>query len=425
MIGTATATTLSALGAQYLELGLQAGLHDPMLVDAYTGPAEHRPSSNDPNNYPIPTLVERAGRLRTDIARHSRDRVETIEDQRVVWLAAQARGLETFLEMQNGRSFSIREQAGRFYDIHPPVATPERTLQDAQQRLDALLPGEGALRDRLAAHRQRRSIPAEQAETLLNEYVFPELARRFSRSLGMGLPTIPHRFTLELVSGVTWRAYNWWQGAGRSLIQFNRAVPFDISRLAATAAHETIPGHHMHHVGIEEALVRGRGWMEHTLDLFHTPWCLVAEGLAENGLRLLMSQEEWIDWHRQFFASAGLAYLDPAQEFAINEALTRLELVSTNAALQLDGGANVISVEDYLQEFGLISAEEAARKIAFIQQYGAYIFNYPAGRTLVGASLDAHLARGGNSRDWYHRLISEPVTPGLLRSWIAANPDPA
>lgn len=414
MISAAISTQLSVLASQYVQLGLQAGLHDPMLVDAYTGPAEHRPSSNDPNNYPIPTLVEGAGRLRTDIARHSRDRVETIEDQRVVWLAAQARGLETSLRMKNGEAFSLREQAKLFYDIDPEP-TPESTLQSARQQLDDLLPGEGALRDRLTAHRERRSIPAEQAEALLKEHVFPELARRFSRSLGGRLPT-GHGFTLELVSGVTWRAYNWWKGDGRSLIQFNRAVPFDVSRLAQTAAHETIPGHHMHHVGIEDALVRQRGWIEHTMDLYGTPWCLVAEGLAENGLRLLMEREEWIDWHRILFASAGMTHLDPIQEFAINEALTRLESVSTNAALELDGGANATSVENYLQEFGLISAEEAARKIAFIYRYGAYIFNYPAGRALVRASLDAYLARGGNPRDWYHRLISEPVTPGLLRS---------
>lgn len=410
----AATTGLSALAAQYVQLGLQAGLHDPMLVDAYTGPLEYRPSSDDPKDYPISALVEMAGQLRTGIASHSRGRVETIEDRRVVWLAAQARGLETFLRMKHGEAFSLREQARLFYDVNPQP-TPESTLQEARQRLDDLLPGEGFLRDRLAEHRQRRSIPAEQAEALLRAEIFPELARRFSRSLGVGLPT-EHGFTLELVSGVTWSAYNWWKGTGRSLIQFNRAVPFDVARLAQTAAHETIPGHHMHHTGIEAALVQGRGWMEHTMDLYGTPWCLVAEGLAENGLRLLINKDEWIEWHRILFASAGMAHLDPTQEFEINKALSILELTSVEAALQFDNGVEEARIAAYLQELGLLSPQEAMRKIAFIKQYGAYIFNYPEGRVLVSASLDAHLAKNGNPRDWYHRLVTEPVTPSLLRA---------
>ena len=48
-----------------------------------------------------------------------------------------------------------------------------------------------------------------------------------------------------------------------------------------------IPGHHTEHTRKEVGLVRGRHWLEETIFLVGTPQCLIAEGLADLGLRVV------------------------------------------------------------------------------------------------------------------------------------------
>jgi hypothetical protein len=63
---------------------------------------------------------------------------------------------------------------------------------------------------------------------------------------------------------------------------------------------------------------------------------------------------------------------------------------------------------------GLENEQEASKNVEFFTHYRSYIFNYFLGRQL----LDTLLNKKNDSDRWFTRLLSEPVTPALLRSWI-------
>ena len=58
--------------------------------------------------------------------------------------------------------------------------------------------------------------------------------------------------------------------------------------LAHLVAHEAYPGHHTEHTRKEVGLVRRRHFYEETIFLVGTPQCLLAEGLADLGLEVVM-----------------------------------------------------------------------------------------------------------------------------------------
>jgi len=71
-------------------------------------------------------------------------------------------------------------------------------------------------------------------------------------------------------------------------------------------------------------------------------------------------------------------------------------------------------VADYLIRWGLYNEQEAAKFVEFITLYRSYIFNYIVGRQMLDDLLD----KKDNPDQWFIRLMSEPVTPAILQSWM-------
>ena len=70
----------------------------------------------------------------------------------------------------------------------------------------------------------------------------------------------------------------------------NLDLPVLSTSIAHLVAHEAYPGHHTEHTRKEVGLVRERGHLEETIFPVGTPQCLLAEGLADLGLEVVMGR---------------------------------------------------------------------------------------------------------------------------------------
>lgn len=79
-------------------------------------------------------------------------------------------------------------------------------------------------------------------------------------------------------------------------------------------------------------------------------------------------------------------------------------------------GAKAETVSHYLQHYGLLTEQKAHKRIEFLSSPldRAYIFTYYWGKNL----LKALFALKQERLPWYARLLSEAVTPTLVRQWM-------
>ena len=68
----------------------------------------------------------------------------------------------------------------------------------------------------------------------------------------------------------------------------NTDLPVSSTSIGHLVAHEAYPGHHTEHSRKEVGLVRRAGHLEETIFLVGTPQCVVAEGLADLGIEVLL-----------------------------------------------------------------------------------------------------------------------------------------
>ena len=104
-----------------------------------------------------------------------------------------------------------------------------------------------------------------------------------------GLPDGEH-VEFELVTDQPWSGFNYYLGDLRSRVAVNTDLPVLSTGLAHLVAHEAYPGHHTEHTRKEVGLVRRRQWWEESIFLVGTPQCLLAEGLADLGLEVVMGR---------------------------------------------------------------------------------------------------------------------------------------
>jgi hypothetical protein len=395
------------IAERYVRLGLALEAHLPGYVDAYYGPPAWRSEVEAGGPRPVAGLAAEADDLARAIA------AAEMDAQRRDFLARQVRAMQCSLAALQGETFSLAEEAERLYDI-TPAWTDEAIFGEAHRALAELLPPGDSLAERMAARRKALEIPVEQVKALLGE-ITAELRRRTQARFP--LPD-DEAFEVQFVKDQPWGGYNWYLGGCRSRIDINTDLPLRIAHLTGLLAHEGYPGHHTELANKELRLARGRGWIEHTIALINSPSCVIAEGIATRALEVLMGEEARIAWQAELFRRAGYAHLDARREHAIDEATRGLEGISGNAAFLLhDRGASDDEVVAYIQRWRLATAEEARKSLSFLKapRNRAYIFTYHYG----GALLDALFSAKRDRDAWFTRLLTEPVTPGQIRGWIA------
>src|SRR5438105_1924442 len=261
---------IDGVASQYLGLALALGELEPGLVDAYYGPPEIREAARQRS--------ASAAQLATE-AHDPREKVHGLGDrQRSEWLDRQLIGLETIANRLAGAFVPYREEVERCFDAQP-VATPLAVYADARGRIDELVEGTGDLRERVAEHDGRLTVPVDRLPGVLEW-----LAAELRRSCVSAFP-IPdgESLTISLVSHQPWSAYNWYDGDLRSRIEVNTDLPVRAQALIGLLTHEAYPGHHLEHAWKEQRLVREGGKAEASLQLVNTPEAYISEGLGEVG----------------------------------------------------------------------------------------------------------------------------------------------
>ena len=405
-------TTPETIAERYVKLGLALEAHLPGYVDAYYGPAAWRTEAEAAGARPVAELT-----IEADALAEALDADPGLDPQRHDFLATQVNAMQTSLRSLRGEPLDLTEEAEGLYDIHP-VWTDEAIFDEAHRQLNDLLPPGGSLAERMIARRTALEISVERVKSLLGEITAALRQRTKAR---FPLPE-DEAFEVQLVKDQPWGGYNWYLGGGRSRIDINTDLPLRIAHLTGLLAHEGYPGHHTELANKELRLVRGRGWIEHSIALINSPSCVIAEGIATRALEVLMEEAERIAWQAELFRRAGYDHLDARREHAIDEVGRKLAGIGGNAAFLLhDRGASDAEVIAYVQRYRLATVEEARKTRAFLKarRNRSYIFTYHCGGELLDALFAAAPPAAKGDRDaWFWRLLTEPVTPGQIRAWI-------
>ena len=391
--------------AEYVLLGLRFDRLVEGFVDSFTGDPAIRAGVR---NEPVPTaasLAQRARDLRADLPSSG------LDPERAAFLDGQLRGLEVSGRKLAGEHVGFVDEVESYFQVRIEPGNDD-DYAAAHAALDELLPGDGPLLDRYVAWREREIVPPERLEAAVNAFS-SELRDRVRATY-----PLDERETIEyqVVTDKPWSGFNYYLGDYRSRVAINADLPMRKSDLPKLVAHESYPGHHTEHCRKERLLVEGGGRLEHTVFLVNTPECLMAEGLADLGVRIAVGRS-WGAWAQEVYADLGIAF-DGALAEAVGRAAAPLNSVRQDAAILLhDRGATEDEAVAHLVRWGLVAEERARKSLAFFTDplWRAYTSTYVEGYRLLGRWLDL-----GSEAERFRRLLDEPLTPALIQSEVAA-----
>jgi hypothetical protein len=369
---------------RYLQLGLQLGRHVEGIVDSYYGPRELAAAVDAEPPVDPRTLVAEAETL-----------LDELDDG---WLRDQVVGLRTYAGVLAGESGSYADEVEGCYGVRP-TNTDEAVFRAAHERLEELLPGDGALAERYEHWEASIRVPTEQVERTVAAVI--EEARAWTGRL-VELPD-GEDVVLEIVRDRPWMAFCGYLGDLRSRISVNVDLPLSAIDLLILAMHETYPGHHAERCCKEHLLVRGRGLLEETLVMVPTPQSLVSEGIAKLAPSVLLDGEGGAAL-AAVVHDAGIEF-DLAHALAVVLALEPCSWVDVNAALMLhEEGTSEAEAQAYLERWGLMTSKLAAHVIRFLTEPTSrtYIITYSAGRELCRSYVAGEPER-------FRRLLTEQV----------------
>jgi hypothetical protein len=383
---------------RYLQLGLRLGRHVDGFVDAYYGPADLAARVEAEPLTPPQALVAEAGSLIADLDGGAGDAEVGAERRR--WLRAQVVGLRTSARIQAGEPLGYLDEVESCYGARPRLI-PEDDFAAAHQRLDAVLPGDGPLRERYIAWREAHAVPPDKLEPAIRS-----LAEDLRARTDEWFP-VPDGDHIEWIfeTGKPWAGFNYYEGDLRSRVAINIDLPVLSLSLAHLVAHEAFPGHHTEHTRKEVGLVRQRRWLEETIFMVGTPQCTMAEGLADLGLEIVVGVRPE-SFSAEHLTPLGIRY-DAEVAAEVAQASESLGWVRSNAAILLhEHDRPADDVIAYLERWGLLPHERATKAVSFITDptWRAYSHCYTEGLRLCRAFVGGDPAR-------FERLVTDQLLP--------------
>lgn len=393
--------TGSPLIDRYLELGLRLGRHVDGFVDAYYGPSSIRDRVEAEPVQSPGALAATASQLLAQL--DSGVDADILDPSRRSWIRAQAVGFHTSARKLSGETISYVDEVESCYGVRPTFRD-ESLFAGAHERLDAVLPGSGPIRDRIITWRERQAIPVDRLPAVLRS-IAEEFRERTDRLFG--LPEGEH-VEWELATNQPWSGFNYYEGQLRSRVAINTDLPVLATSIGHLVAHEAYPGHHTEHSRKEVGLVRQRGWVEESLFCVGTPQCLIAEGLADLALEIVAGENPEIVVGEHLRRN-GIDF-DPEVAHSVRVASESMDAVRSNAAWLLhEDGAEIDDVVEYLERWGLLPRQRAEKAVEFLTSptWRAYISCYVEGLPLCRSWVDGDVTR-------FSRLLSEQLTPADL-----------
>jgi hypothetical protein len=402
--------SLDAVAADYVRLSLEIGEREPGYIDAYYGPPEWQAAAKaKPRS--LAELRSAAALLKARLAVIGTLSRNALGERRRAFLVSQLTAAETRLRMLQGEKLSFAEESTGLFGTTPQLQTLS-AYDPVLARIEALVPGSGALADRVDAFNDRFNIPTARLRPVFDAAI-AECRRRTLEHIA--LPA-GESFALEFVTGKSWSGYNYYKGNSHSLIQINTDLPIRMSRAVDLGCHEGYPGHHALNALLEEKLTKGRGWTEFSVYPLYSPMSLIAEGSANYGIQLAFPGREQLAFETAtLYPLAGLPTSDAARYLALQDASRELAGARFTIARDfLDGRIDRAEAVRLTQKYQLVSKVRAEKSIDFTTEYRSYVINYGLGQDMVRAYVEA-----GNppvTERWarMERVISEPTLPSDL-----------
>ncbi|MBU1540087.1 MAG: hypothetical protein KKC29_03865 [Alphaproteobacteria bacterium] len=399
--------SLDAIARDYVALILEIGEREPGYVDAYYGPAEWQAAASaDPRT--VPQLIQGAAGLTARLNAVPTRGADPAVAQRRAYLLAHVSAAAARLRMRSGDKMGFADEAEALFGIRPELR-PLASFDPVLAEIDALLPGEGTLTERVTAFKADYVIPRDRLQAVMDAAIAECRARTVRH---IALPA-HERFTLSFVGDKPWSGYNYYLGDAASRIEINADLPIYTERAIDLGCHEAYPGHHVYNALLEQTFVRERGWVEMSVYPLFSPMSFVAEGSANYGIDLAFPGDEAAAWEREVLFP--LAGLDPATAAkkarlaALTRQLARAEY--TIADDWLAGRIDRAEAIRRLMTYTLADEARATQRLRFIDTYRSYIINYGLGRDVVQAWVE----RQGLDR-WaaMETLLSSQILPADL-----------
>ncbi|MDQ1709465.1 MAG: hypothetical protein QOG49_850 [Frankiaceae bacterium] len=390
------------IAREYCLLGLRFDRLVDGFVDAYFGDEALRREVAAEDKPDPRVLAHHAGLLRTELM--SSD----LPAARADFLDAQLAALEVSGRKLAGESIAFADEVEGYFQVRPEFGD-QAAYADAHAALAELLPGDGPLAERYRHYREADEIRPERVKD--GVLAFSSALRDIVRT-SYGLPEA-ETIDYEIVGDKPWSGFNYYKGNFTSVVAINTDLPVRAADLPSLVAHESYPGHHTEHCRKERLLVDEGRHEEQTIFLVNTPECLIAEGLADLGLRAAVG-DGWGHWATEVYADLGVRF-DGERIERIGKALTPLADVRQDVVMMLhDRHATDDEAVAYLARWALVPEERARKQLAFYRDplWRAYTSTYVEGYRLLRRWLDA----GGD----YRRLLDEPLTPRAILAELAA-----
>ncbi len=386
---------------RYIELALRLGRHVDGFIDAYYGPAAMADRVAAEDVHAPAALVADAARLIVDLDGGAGE--PELGAARRRWLRAHVIGLHTSARKLAGDDLSYADEVELCYGVRP-ARHDESEFEDAHRRLDEVLPGSGPLGERYVTWREAQAIAPDTLPAVIDSLA-DDLRERTDRLFG--LPEGEH-IDWVLVTDEPWSGFNYYLGDLRSRVAINLDLPVLSTSIAHLVAHEAYPGHHTEHTRKEVGLVRNRGHLEETVFPVGTPQCLLAEGLADLGLEVVMGRrpEATVADHLR---PLGVRY-DAEVAAAVAVAGEALDHVRGNLAFLLhEDRADETDAKAYAMRWGLVNEDRAAKMVQFLTDptWRAYISCYLEGLPLCRSFVDGDPTR-------FQRLLDDQLIPADL-----------
>jgi len=391
---------------EYLYLELSMGLHDSSHVDAYFGPEE------------LKTAAETTALSLDQILKASKDlaaRLSSIDvgdderlGMRIAGLLARLHALDARIAINKGELLTFDDESMALFGSTAPHYDASH-FESILEELDALLPGEGSLGERVEAFNNQFAIPLDKLPAVF-EAAMAECRERTLEHID--LPE-GESFTIEYVNDKPWSGYNWYQGDSVSLIQVNTDFPIYISRAVDLGCHEGYPGHHTFNALLEKNLVNDEGWIEYSLYPLFNPQSLIAEGSGNYGIDLAFPGQERSDFEKAvLFPMASLDADDADLYYAVAALTAKLNFAGNEAARgYLNGDMTREEAAEWLQTYAMMPADKSLQRTRFIDTYRSYVINYNHGKAMVTDYVERGDADADERWSRFEAMLSSPMLP--------------
>ena len=397
---------IDPLAREYLLLELSVGQHDAGHVDAYFGPTELADEAKEAA-LSLEHISEQATLLgsRLQAAQVASDDRKRI---RIAGLLARLQAMQTRILLNQGQTLSFDEESLQLFGTEAPDHD-DSYFDSILADIDALLPGDEALGQRVETFRNRFAIPPDKLADVFDAAI-AECRRRTLEYID--LPD-HESFSLEYVTDKPWSGYNWYQGNAQSLIQINTDLPISISRAVDLGCHEGYPGHHTFNALLEKNLVDELGWVEFSLYPLFSPQSLIAEGSGNYGINLAFPDEQRVEFEKSvLFPLAGLDAGEADRYYRLSALLAKLSYAGNEAARDyLNGDISREEAVDWLMRYSLSGRERARQRTDFFDTYRSYVINYNLGKDMVQDYVERDTATEAQRWQKFEQMLSTPVLP--------------